>query len=69
MAIRVGLGAVVGCAKLYTRDIANACDAPLSVRFHDDVAELLGRGEAAKCLDTDLIGRGVGDWRLVQHAR
>ena len=48
MAIRVGDGAVVRGAQLDAADVANAGDAPLGVRLHDDVAELLGRGETAK---------------------
>ena len=37
----------------------------LGVRLDDDVAELLGRGESAECLDVDLVGPA----RVVEHRR
>src|ERR1700722_3482894 len=67
VAVRVGNGAVVHRAQLDAPDVADPRDAPLWVRFDDDVAELLGRGEAAERLDVDLVGGVARDRRLVQH--
>src|SRR6202040_3219632 len=54
--IRVGDRAVVHRAQLDATDVANTGDPSLRVRLHDDVAELLGRGEAPKRANIDLVG-------------
>ncbi len=68
--IRVGDRAVVHRAQLDAADVTNTGDASLGVRFHDDVAELLGRSEAPKRANIDLVGpaRVVEDRRLVESA-
>ncbi len=69
VAVRVGNGAVIHRAQLDAPDVADTGDAPLGVRFDDDVAELLGRGETAEHLDVDLVGGVARDRRLVQDTR
>ena len=70
IAIRVGDRAVVHRAQFDAADVANARDAPLGIRLHDDVAELLGGGETPKRADVDLVGpaRVVEDRRLVESS-
>ena len=55
--VGIGDGAIIHRAQLDAADVANAGDAPLVVGLDDDVAELLGRGQAAERLDVDLVGR------------
>jgi hypothetical protein len=54
--VGIGLGAIVGGAKLGMADVADAGDMALGIGFDDDIIELFGRGQAAKGLDIDLIG-------------
>src|SRR3979490_1228508 len=51
-------------------NVADAGDAPLEVRLHDDGTEFLGRAEATECADADLVGpTGVAEnGRLVKSA-
>ena len=67
--VEIAAAIVVGGAELDPADVANAHHAPVRLRFHDDIAEGSGIGEAPLRLDVELEGAGLRHRRLIDDAR